>query len=117
MHDDWPAVALSILPSQETSAARAVISDPKRLTGCAPLYEIDARSGVSIEVFYADRALAGSFGTRPGWFWWSCERGCLPDWPPNTCRLSSAWRGEGKTRGRWRLHRLSVSRPGAGKIR
>jgi hypothetical protein len=62
--------------------ARAVISDPKRRAACEPLYEIDPRSGVSIEVFYADRVLAGSFGTRSGWFWWTFQRGFLPDGPP-----------------------------------
>ena len=45
--------------------ARAVISDPKRRPALEPLYEdIDPRTGASIEVFYADRVLAGSFGTR-----------------------------------------------------
>jgi hypothetical protein len=62
--------------------ARALISDPKRRAAYEPLYEIDPRSGASIEVFYADRVLAGSFDTRPGWFWWTCQRGFLPDGPP-----------------------------------
>jgi hypothetical protein len=47
--------------------ARAVISDRKRRAALEPLYEIDPRTGASVEVFYADRALAGSFGARgPG---------------------------------------------------
>ena len=62
--------------------ARALISDPKRRATYEPLYEIDPRSGASIEVFYADRVLAGSFDTRPGWFWWTCQRGFLPDGLP-----------------------------------
>jgi len=44
-----------------------------------PLYDIDPRTGDTVEIFHADSALAKSFGTRPGWFWWSCRRGSLPD--------------------------------------
>ena len=62
--------------------ARAVISGPIRRTILEPLYNFDAQSGVSIEVFFADCVLAKSFGTNPGWFWWSCRCGCLPDGPP-----------------------------------
>ncbi len=59
--------------------ARAVISDPKRRTAYEPLYDIDPETGASVEIFYADRALATSFGTRgAGWFWWSCQPACLP---------------------------------------
>jgi hypothetical protein len=36
-----------------------------------------------IEIFYADRVLAKSFGApAAGWFRWSCLPGCLPDGPP-----------------------------------
>jgi hypothetical protein len=60
--------------------ARAVISDPKRHTPYEPLYDIDPQTGASVEIFYADRALATSFGTRDaGWFWRSCLSGFLPD--------------------------------------
>jgi hypothetical protein len=62
--------------------ARSVISDPKRRAAYEPLYDFDARSGVTIEVFFADHWLARSFGTRSGWFWWRCKRGSLPDLPP-----------------------------------
>jgi hypothetical protein len=62
--------------------ARAVISDPMRRAAYEPLYDIDPQTGASVEVFYADRVLASSFGTRPGWFWWTCQRGFLPDGPP-----------------------------------
>jgi hypothetical protein len=48
-----------------------------------PLYDIDPRTGASVEVFYADRVLAGSFGMRQGWFWWMCKSGCLPDDVPS----------------------------------
>jgi hypothetical protein len=47
-----------------------------------PLYEIDPRTSHTVEIFYADGALAKSFGTRPGWYWWSCRRGFLPDRQP-----------------------------------
>ena len=44
-----------------------------------PLYDKDPRSGATIEVFWADTVLARSFGTRAGWFSWSCQPGALPD--------------------------------------
>jgi hypothetical protein len=57
----------------------AVNSDPKRRVAYEPFYDIDPRTGASIEVFYADRVLTKSFGTRgTGWFWWSCQRSSLP---------------------------------------
>ena len=63
--------------------ARAVISDPKRNTACEPLYDIDPQSGASVEIFYADRVLATSFGARDtGWFWWACQRGSVPEGLP-----------------------------------
>ncbi len=55
-----------------------MISDPKRHTACEPLYDIDPQTGASVEIFYADRALATSFGARAGWFWWACQPACLP---------------------------------------
>jgi hypothetical protein len=63
--------------------ARAVISDPKRRPALEPLYDIDPRTGATIEVFYADRTLAVSFGARnAGWFHWSCQGSSLPECPP-----------------------------------
>jgi hypothetical protein len=56
-----------------------VISDPKAYE---PLYESDPLTGTSVEIFYADYALAKSFGRGAGWFWWSCQRGFLPDAEP-----------------------------------
>jgi|SRR5579862_11602 len=44
-----------------------------------PLYDVDPKTGDTVEIFYADSVLAKSFGTRPGWHWWSCRRGSLPD--------------------------------------
>jgi hypothetical protein len=47
--------------------ARTENSEPSRFE---PLYELHPRTGASIEVFYADRALE-TFGRRgAGWFWW-----------------------------------------------
>ncbi len=62
--------------------ARAVIFESKRCLQYEPFYDIDPRTGASIEVFYADRVLAKSFGTHcVGWFWWSCQHGDLPGAP------------------------------------
>jgi hypothetical protein len=62
--------------------ARAVISAPQRRAAGEPLYDVDPQTGAAVEVFYADCVLAKSFGTRPGWFWWTCRPGFLPDEPP-----------------------------------
>jgi hypothetical protein len=43
-----------------------------------PLYDIDPRTGVSIEVFYADRALETFGRCGAGWFWWPRRRGFSP---------------------------------------
>jgi hypothetical protein len=64
--------------------ARAVISDPKRHTAGEPLYDIDPQTGASVEIFYADGAVASSFGAREaGWFWWTCQSGSLPEGEPS----------------------------------
>ena len=53
----------------------------KQCTRREPLYDINPQTGVSIEVFYADRALE-SFGRRgAGWFWWARRRGFSPEGP------------------------------------
>jgi hypothetical protein len=66
----------------ETLMSRVVRSDPKQHPQFEPLYDIDANTGATIEVFYADRVLAKSFGIQgTGWCWWSCQRGCLPGQP------------------------------------
>jgi hypothetical protein len=57
-------------------------SDPRRRAAFESFYEIDRRSGATLEVFYAHRALADSFGARRGWFWWLWPRDALPDGPP-----------------------------------
>jgi hypothetical protein len=59
--------------------ARAIVTaNAERRAAFEPLYDIDPRTGASVEVFYADRVLANSFGMREGWFWWTCQSGCLP---------------------------------------
>ena len=40
-----------------------------------PLYDIHPLTGVSIEVFYADRTLETFGRGGPGWFWWPRWRG------------------------------------------
>jgi hypothetical protein len=47
-----------------------------------PLYDIDPRTGTTIEVFYADRALETFGRCGAGWFWYSRQRGFAPDGQP-----------------------------------
>ena len=54
----------------------------KQRTRYQPLYDIDPRTGASIEVFYADRALETFGRCGAGWFWWSRRRGCSPTGSP-----------------------------------
>lgn len=56
------------VPSGSRSAQRA---------GCT-LYEIDPCTGETIEIFYAEGAVAQSFGARGAGFYWR-KRGCSPD--------------------------------------
>ena len=44
-----------------------------------PLYEVDPQTGVSIEVFYADRTLETFGRCGAGWFWCSRRRGFPPE--------------------------------------
>ena len=63
--------------------ARAIVTSQKApRPPYEPLYDIEPSTGATIEVFFADRVLAKSFGTQPGWFWWACQCGRLPDMPP-----------------------------------
>jgi hypothetical protein len=57
-------------------------SNPTRLAAYEPFYDLDPQTGNTIEVFYAHRVLAESFGARAGWFFWSGQPGCLPEAPP-----------------------------------
>jgi hypothetical protein len=81
--------------------ARAVISDPTRRAEYEPLYDIDPRTGGIVEVFYADCVLAQSFDARDaGWFWWSCQRGCLPDGLP-TAPFATSYSAYQNAASRW----------------
>jgi hypothetical protein len=46
-----------------------------------PLCDINPRTGVRIEVFYADRALETFSRRGAGWFWWARRRGFSPAGP------------------------------------
>jgi hypothetical protein len=63
--------------------ARATTTSAEPRAAYQPLYDIDPQTGASIEVFYADRVLAQSFGAYGGWCGWSCVPSCLPDTPPH----------------------------------
>jgi hypothetical protein len=60
---------------------RAPTSNPRRGAGREPLFDVHPQTGVSIEVFYADRTLETFGRGGAGWFWWSRRRGCSPDGP------------------------------------
>ena len=47
-----------------------------------PLYDVDLRTGTSIEVFFSDRTLETFGRCGSGWFWWPRQRGCSPDGSP-----------------------------------
>jgi hypothetical protein len=47
----------------------------------ATLSDLDPHTGATIEVFYADRVLAASFGASLGWYWWSRHCGSRPGEP------------------------------------
>jgi hypothetical protein len=47
----------------------------------APFFDLHPVTGVSIEVFYADRALETFGRGAVGWFWCSRQRGFAPDRP------------------------------------
>jgi hypothetical protein len=49
---------------------------------CAPLFDVHPRTGVSIEVFYADRGLETFGKCGAGWFWWARRRGFAPEGSP-----------------------------------
>jgi hypothetical protein len=53
--------------------------DPKQRTRREPLFDINPRTGASIEVFYADRTLETFGRCGAGWFWWFRRRGFSPD--------------------------------------
>jgi hypothetical protein len=54
-------------------------SNHRQLSRLEPLFDVHPQTGVSFEVFYADRALE-TFGRRgSGWFWWCRRPGFAPD--------------------------------------
>jgi hypothetical protein len=60
-------------------ASRGPTSNPRQHARHEPLYDIDPRTGASIEVFYMDRTLETFGRCGAGWFWWPRRRGCSPD--------------------------------------
>jgi hypothetical protein len=46
------------------------------------------------EVFWISNNTEGFESCEPGWYWWTCEPGCLPDSEPNGPFNTSymAWR-------------------------
>ena len=46
-----------------------------------PLFDVHPRTGATIEVFFADRALETFGRCGAGWFWWARRRGCSPAGP------------------------------------
>jgi hypothetical protein len=62
--------------------ALAVIAARGGHPGYDPLYETDPHTGATIEIFFADRVLAASFGIGGvGWYFWSSWPGCRPGHP------------------------------------
>jgi hypothetical protein len=57
----------------------APTSNPRQRSRYEPLYDINPRTGASIEVFYADRTLETFGRAGAGWFWWSRRRGYPPE--------------------------------------
>src|SRR5258708_3236110 len=55
--------------------------NPGPRAGREPLYDIDPRTGFSIEVFYADRTMETFGRLGAGWFWCPRRRGCSPCGP------------------------------------
>ena len=47
-----------------------------------PLFDINPQTGVSIEVFYADRALETFGRGGAGWFWWPADARLSADGAP-----------------------------------
>jgi len=57
-------------------------SNGRRYAAFEPLYEVNRETGEVLEVWYAHRALAESFGAGAGWFYWESKPGCPPDTLP-----------------------------------
>ena len=63
-------------------APQTLTDGPGRHAGREPLYDVQPQTGVTIEVFYADRSLETFGRSGAGWFWWSRRRGHAPDGSP-----------------------------------
>jgi hypothetical protein len=46
-----------------------------------PLFDVDPVTGLTIEVFFADRTLETFGRGGVGWFWWPRRRGFAPEAP------------------------------------
>jgi hypothetical protein len=55
--------------------------NPRQGARHEPLFDVHPRTGASIEVFYADRALETFGKCGGGWFYWGRRRGSSPDGP------------------------------------
>ena len=56
----------------------------------APLFDVHPQTGVTIEVFYADRTLETFGRGGAGWFWWVRLRGSSPNGPA-TCPFATSY--------------------------
>jgi hypothetical protein len=56
-----------------------VTSKTRQRAAHEPLYDVHPLTGISIEVFYADRMLETFGRCGAGWFWWSRRRGFSPE--------------------------------------
>jgi hypothetical protein len=61
---------------------RAPTFNPGQQARHEPLFDVHPRTGVRIEVFYADRTLETFGRCGAGWFWQSRRRGSSPDGSP-----------------------------------
>jgi hypothetical protein len=46
-----------------------------------PLFDVHPQTGISFEIFYADRTLETFGRGGAGWFWWPRRKGFAPDGP------------------------------------
>jgi hypothetical protein len=61
--------------------AQTNTSNPRQRGRREPLYDINPRTGVSIEVFFSDRTLETFGRCGAGWFWWPRRLGFSPEGP------------------------------------
>jgi hypothetical protein len=63
------------------TAQQALAAGPGKRAGREPLFDIHPQTGVTFEVFFADRTLETFGGCSAGWFWCSRRRGYPPSGP------------------------------------